>query len=78
MSRPSLDNYGGARAMALALSGFEEERLRNAHCGECEFYIGCDIKGYEGVGWCRMNEIFMEATDTPSDYDCDLFQHRRF
>ena len=78
MSRPSLDNYGGAKAMDLALCALEDAKLRCAHCGECLHYIGCDIKTYNGVGWCRLNEIFLEAVDRPVDYDCDMFEYRMF
>ena len=37
-------------------------------CGGCNYYVPCDIEGYEGVGWCTLFGAFYTSS-TPFD-DC--------
>jgi len=43
----------------------EEPERAAAHpdvCGRCDYFLRCDIDGYEDVGWCRRFEWFYEGS----------------
>ena len=79
----NLDNYGGAKAMDLAVSARQnrlEEARKNATCAQCLHFVRCDLPNVRGpaAGWCRMNDEFYYADESVGELDCQDYEPRLF
>ena len=70
----ALDRFGGPESWYLYC--YEQDMQRKqimewATCLDCDHCKRCDIKGHEGVGYCRVGDWWVTDEDMPRDLECE-------
>jgi len=37
-------------------------------CEGCELFVPCDVKGHEQVGFCKLDDMFVDRDDPTCEY----------